>query len=256
MDGLTIEVVPILKDNYAFLLTDRASGRRAVVDPGEAGPVLGRLGRDGGGVDLVLLTHHHGDHTGGVAAVVAATGARVVGPAAEAARIAGLDAQVREGDTVALGASVARVLATPGHTAGHIAFVLDTAGALFCGDTLFVMGCGRLLERDAATMWGSLTKLMGLPDATRVYCGHEYTAANARFALTVDPDNPALVERAAEVERLRAAGLPTVPSTIGEEKATNPFLRAGDPAIRARLDLERASDAEVFAEIRARKDKA
>lgn len=256
MQAIEIEILPILKDNYAYLLTERGSGTRAVVDPGEAEPVLERLRRDGGRLDLVLITHHHGDHTGGNLALKQATGCRIVGPAAEAARIPGLDQGLKEGDAVELGSYVARVIETPGHTAGHICFELATEAALFSADTLFVMGCGRLIERDAATMWGSLAKLMALPDATRVYCGHEYTAANARFALGVDPDNAALRERAAEIERLRATGTPTVPSTIALEKATNPFLRAADPAIRRHLGMQEATDAQVFAEIRARKDRA
>jgi len=256
MQAIEIEILPILKDNYAYLLTDRVSGTRAVVDPGEADPVLERLRRDGGRLDLVLITHHHGDHTGGNLALKHATGCRIVGPAAEAARIPGLDQGLEEGDTVELGACVARVIETPGHTAGHICFDLAAESALFSADTLFVMGCGRLIERDAATMWASLGKLMALPDATRVYCGHEYTVANARFALSVDPDNRALRERAAEIEQLRAAGTPTVPSTIAKEKATNPFLRAADPAIRRHLGMVEATDAAVFAELRARKDRA
>ena len=256
MAELGIEIIPILRDNYAFLLTDEATGVTAVVDPGEAGPVLDRLGQGGRELDWILITHHHGDHTGGSAELKARTGCRIVGPEAEAARIPGLDVGVSEGETFELGASRAALIATPGHTVGPISYHFPDAQALFCGDTLFVMGCGRLIEGDAPTMWASLEKLMALPDATRVYCGHEYTLANARFAVTVDPENHALRDRLRAVEAARDAGRPTVPSTLAEEKATNPFLRAGDPAIRRQLGLEGASNAAVFAEIRRRKDRA
>lgn len=250
----TVEIVPLLSDNYGYLLSDPATGAVAVVDPAEAMPVLERLRARGGRLDWILLTHHHGDHVAGVPELVAATGARVAGAAADAHRLPPLDRALAEGDRIAVGGCEARVLATPGHTIGHIAYLFEASGDLFCGDTLFVMGCGRLLEGDAATMWTSLQKLAALPEATRVWCGHEYTLANARFALSVDPDNAALVERTRTVEGLRAAGRPTVPSTIGEERATNPFLRAGDPAIRRRLGLEGADDVEVFAALRRAKD--
>jgi hydroxyacylglutathione hydrolase len=253
---LAIEIIPILRDNYAFLLTDAGTGTTGVVDPGEARPVLERLAQSGRRLDWILITHHHGDHTGGNTEIKERTGCRIVGPSAEAARIPGLDLGVGEGESFELGASRAALIATPGHTAGPISYHFADARALFCGDTLFVMGCGRLIEGDARTMWASLGKLMALPDATRVYCGHEYTLANARFAVTVDPENPLLQERLRTVEAARAAGKPTVPSTMGEEKATNPFLRAAEPAIRRRLGLEGADDAEVFAEIRRRKDRA
>lgn len=258
MPRLEIEILPAMSDNYIYLMREPASGTTAVVDPGVAAPVLEALGRAGAGrrLDLILLTHHHGDHVGGVAELKAAFGAAVVGSRADAARIDGLDRMVGEGDRLDLAGHPVEVLETPGHTGGHISYVLPEDEALFCGDTLFALGCGRLFEGDAPTMWRSLQKLAALPDATRVYCGHEYTLSNARFALTVDPDNGALQARAAEVERLREAGRPTIPSTIGLEKATNPFLRAADPAIRARLGLASAPDAAVFGEIRRRKDKA
>jgi hydroxyacylglutathione hydrolase len=226
------------------------------VDPAAAGPVLAALKERGRRFDLALITHHHADHIGGLAEVKAATGCRVVGARADASRIPGLDLQVSEGDRFAVGALKAEVWETPGHTRGHISFWLPEAETLFCGDTLFALGCGRLLEGDATTMWRSLARLRALPEATRVYCGHEYTQSNARFALTVDPDNKALQERATEVEALRAQGTPTLPSTIGLERRTNPFLRPDDPTIRGRLGLDKASDADVFAEIRRRKDRA
>ena len=221
-----------------------------------AAPVLSRLRELGRGLDWALITHHHGDHIGGLAELQAATGCRAIGPRADAARIPGLNVTVADGDEVRFGAQRVLVLETPGHTRGHISYWFPDGEALFCGDTLFALGCGRLFEGDAATMWRSLGKLMALPDATRVYCGHEYTLSNARFAVGIDPDNQALARRAKEIEAIRERGAPTIPTTIGVEKATNPFLRAADPALRRRLGLEGASDAEVFGEIRRRKDQA
>lgn len=252
--SLAVEIVPLLSDNYGYLLTDSATGTIGVLDPGEAAPVLERLRPRGGRLDWLLLTHHHGDHVAGVGELVAATGARVAGAAADSHRLPRLDRALADGDSFELGFSRARILAIPGHTAGHLSYLFDATGDLFCGDTLFVLGCGRLFEGDAATMWASLQRLAALPEATRVWCGHEYTLSNARFALSVDPDNPALRARSAEIDRLCAEGRPTVPSTIGLERATNPFLRAADPAIRRRLGLEGASDAEVFAALRRAKD--
>jgi hydroxyacylglutathione hydrolase len=256
MAGLDVRILPILNDNYAYLLTDEATGERAVVDPGEAGPILDHLRQ--GGLDLgwIILTHHHGDHVAGAGEVKAATGARTVGPRGEAAKIGGLDREVGDGDSFALGQSVAKIIETPGHTRAPATFWFEDAKVLLPGDTLFVLGCGRLIEDSAEAMWNSLWKLMQLPSETLVYCGHEYTAANARFARTIDPENENLRQRAEEIEAKRSRGEPTVPSTIGLEKATNPFLRANDPAIRRHLGLERASDADVFAEIRRRKDAA
>ncbi len=256
MERLEVELLPALADNYVYLLRDSATGTTGVVDPALARPVLERLRALGRKLDWALITHHHADHIGGLLEVKAATGCRVVGPRADAARIEGLDLLVAQGDTFAFGDHEVRVIETPGHTSGHVSYFFPSGAALFCGDTLFALGCGRLFEGDAPTMWRSLGKLAALPDATRVYCGHEYTLSNARFALTIDPDLPALRQRAAEVESARAAGRPTIPSTIGLEKATNPFLRAADPAIRHRLGLEGAEDAAVFAEIRRRKDRA
>jgi hydroxyacylglutathione hydrolase len=254
--ALEIEIVPLLSDNYGYLLHETSADVRAFVDPAVAAPVVALLEERGCGLDWILVTHHHADHVGGVLELKRRYGCKVAGPGAESAPIPGLDHGLREGDRFALGAEEAEIFETPGHTAGHISYWFEAASALFCADTLFSLGCGRLFEGSPELMWQSLAKLRALPDATLVYCGHEYTLSNARFALTIDPDNPALRARAARVEELRAAGLRTVPSQLGEEKAANPFLRPDDPAIRKRLALEQAPDHEVFAEIRRRKDRA
>ena len=253
---LEVELLPVLSDSYVYLLHEPGSGTSGVVDPAEAAPVRKALERQKRRLDWILITHHHADHTGGLLEPKAATGARAAGPRADRDRIEGLDVLLGEGEELAFGNLTARVLETPGHTRGHISYWFPEGEALFCGDTLFVLGCGRLFEGDAPTMWRSLGKLLRLPDTTRVYCGHEYTLSNARFALSIDPDNPALRTVAAEIEAARRRGEPTIPSTIGREKATNPFLRAADPGIRRRLGLEQAGDAEVFGEIRRRKDRA
>ena len=253
---LQVERLPLLQDNYAWLVLDTDTGVSGVVDPAVATPVLARLRELERGLDWILATHHHGDHVGGNLELKAATGCRVAGAEADAHRIPGIDVRLAEGQRFDFGSRTAEIIATPGHTSGHISFWFTDDKALFCADTLFALGCGRLLEGDAATMQRSLAKLRALPDDTLVYCGHEYTLSNARFAKTIDPDNKALARRADEVEAARAKGLPTIPTTIGLEKATNPFLRAANPAIRQRLGLEGAKDAEVFGEIRRRKDQA
>lgn len=238
---LAVEAVPCLSDNYCWLLRDAATGAVAVCDPGEAPPVQAALEKAGGRLDLILLTHHHGDHVGGVAALKARfPAARVVGAAADAHRLPPLDVVVRPGEAVALGESRAEVIDTPGHTRGHIAYHFVDAHVLLCGDTLFSLGCGRLLEGTAAEMFASLRTLSALPADTLVCCGHEYTESNARFALTVEPGNQALQARAREAAAQRAAGRPTVPTTMAQELAANPFLRAGS--------------VERLAEIRAAKD--
>jgi hydroxyacylglutathione hydrolase len=227
---LHIEAVPCLSDNYAWILRDDATGDIAVCDPGEAAPVAAWLDLARGRLNLILLTHHHGDHVDGVAALKAKYGGLVVGAAADQHRLPPLDLVVRPGETVTLGASTAVVLDSPGHTVGHIAYHFRTGDVVLCGDTLFSLGCGRLLEGTAAQMFSALAALAALPGPTRVCCGHEYTASNARFALTVEPENAALRARAAEVTAQRAAGLPTLPTTMAQELATNPFLRAPDVA--------------------------
>jgi hydroxyacylglutathione hydrolase len=255
MAQLKIEQIPALSDNYVYLLHEPQTGTTAVVDPGVAAPVLERLSTRGWHLDWILSTHHHADHTGGNLELKQATGCRIAGPKADAARIPGIDLGLAEGDRFQLGDAEAVVFETPGHTSGHISYWFAEAGALFCADTLFSLGCGRLFEGTPAQMWRSLSKFAPLPDDALVYCAHEYTQANARFAVSVDADNPALRARAAEVDRLRAAGRPTVPSTLGAERAANPFLRPHDPAIRQRLGLQDASDVDVFAELRKRKDR-
>ena len=254
MAQLVIEQIPVLNDNYVYLVHETGAGVTGVVDPAVAAPVLERLRARGWKLDWILSTHHHADHTGGNLELKEATGCRVAGAKADEARIPGIDLKLVEGDRFSLGEAGAQVFETPGHTSGHISFWFPDAKALFCADTLFSLGCGRVFEGSHAQMWNSLSKLAALPDDTLVYCGHEYTQSNARFALSVDPDNQALKARAAEVERQRAAGQATVPTTIAAERAANPFLRAGDAAIRAKLGMKDSSDAEVFAEIRRRKD--
>ena len=227
---LTVTGIPCLSDNYVWLLQDAATGAVAVCDPGEADPAIAAVERLGGRLDLILLTHHHGDHIGGVSALQARFGGKIIGAAADAHRLPKLDQAVRAGDTVTLGSAAGMVLETPGHTVGHITFYFPDGPAVLCGDTLFALGCGRLLEGSAAQMHASLQALAALPPDTRVCCGHEYTESNARFALTVEPGNQALIARATHVRNLRAAGQPTVPTTIAMERAENPFMRAADVA--------------------------
>ncbi len=232
---LEIELLPILADNYCYLLREPETGVSAVVDPGTDAAVVKRLEALGRGLDWILITHHHADHTAGNPGLKEHFGCQIAGPAGEAEKVPGIDVRLAEGDLFPLGAETATIIATPGHTRGHISYHFPKSEALFCGDTLFALGCGRLFEGDPPTMFKSLAKLMALDDATKVYCGHEYTASNARFALTVDGGNAALVARAAEIEALRAQNQPTLPSTIGLERATNPFVRAATAAEFGRL---------------------
>lgn len=254
MSRLDVRQIPVLNDNYVYLARDQATGACAAVDPAVAGPVLAALDALGWRLSHILNTHHHHDHVGGNLELKRATGCTVVGNAADAARIPGIDVRLNDGDTFALGESTAEVIAVSGHTVGHIAYWFADDAVLFCGDTLFGLGCGRLFEGTPAQMWRSLSALRALPDETKVYCAHEYTEANARFALSVDPANRRLVERAQAVKALRRAGTPTVPSTIEDERATNPFLRADAPELARAVGLTDADPTTVFAAIRKRKD--
>lgn len=254
MSDLLIRQFPCLSDNYGFLVHDPASGETATIDTPDADRILAEADAAGWRITQIWNTHHHPDHAGGNAAVRAATGARIVAPSYDAHRIPDIDVPVSDGDTVALGQHEARVLFTPGHTLGHVCYHFADDRIAFVGDTLFALGCGRLFEGSPEQMWASLSRLAAWPEETRIYCAHEYTQANAAFALSVDPDNRDLQAYAAAVEAERARGEATVPTTIGAELTANPFLRPADPAIRKRLGLEAADDTAVFAEIRRRKD--
>lgn len=249
-----IATIPCLADNYAFLAHDAGTGATLCVDVPEASPVMDALAQRGWTLSHVLLTHHHADHVQGLDELLAAHPAKVVGARADAHRLPPLDIEVSEGDTVTIGDQTGNVIDVSGHTVGHIAVYFPASDAVFTADSLMAMGCGRIFEGTPEQMWQSLTKLMALPPRTQVYSGHEYTANNAKFALTVDPGNSDLISRNREIETARSGGRPTIPSTLAKELATNPFLRAADPEIRAHLGLAGASDAAVFAEIRARKD--
>lgn len=253
---LKIEQFMCRSDNFGVLVHDSATGETALIDAPEERPILEAVERTGWTPTMILTTHHHGDHVAANLALKERFGLTIAGPAAEADRIPGIDRKLKEGDTVRLGRQVARVIATPGHTAGHICYHFAEAGVAFTADTLFALGCGRLFECKPAVMLESLKKLVALPLETVIYCGHEYTLANARFALTVDPTNSALKERVRHIEALRREGRPTLPTTLAQEMATNPFLRWHDPVIRRNLGMEDATDEAVFAEIRKRKDVA
>ena len=244
-----------LTDNFGVLLHDPQSGATASIDAPEAAPIEAALKKTGWRLTDILVTHHHNDHTGGIAALKAHHKCRVVAPRAEAQRIANVDETVGEGDTVKVGALEGRVLDTPGHTAGHVSYFFRADKLAFVGDTLFSTGCGRVIEGNPQMMWASLLKLRGLPEDTRFYCGHEYTEANIRFAKTIEPNNKALAARAEEVAKLLAAGKPTIPATIGAEKADNPFLRADVPEVATLVGLAGSPAWKVFAEIRERKNR-
>lgn len=251
---LEIVTVPCLSDNYAYLLRDAASGKVAVVDAPDERPIEEALRDRGWPLHWILITHHHGDHVAGVDALREKFGARVAGAAADSGRLPPLDLALSEGDSIDIGESKGHVLDVPGHTLGHVAYYFPVARALFSADSLMTLGCGRLFEGTPEQMWSSLQKLAALPGTTEVYSGHEYAESNARFALSIDPENPALKARAEKIKLRRIESLPTVPVRLSVEQATNPFLRASDPAMKAKLGLSDRSDAQVFAEIRRRKD--
>jgi len=246
---------PCLKDNFGVLLHDPASGATAAIDAPEAAPIEAALQKTGWKLTDILVTHHHADHTQGIGALKQHHKCRVVAPRAEAARIAHVDETVGEGDTVKVGGIAARVIETPGHTAGHISYFLPEDKLAFVGDTLFSIGCGRVIEGNPEMMWNSLLKLRALPDDTQFFCGHEYTDANIRFAKTIEPNNKALAARADQVKQQLAAGRATIPATIGAEKAENPFLRADNAEMAKSLGLSGKPAWQVFAEIRERKNK-
>ncbi|MEH6629910.1 MAG: hydroxyacylglutathione hydrolase [Halopseudomonas aestusnigri] len=251
---INVKQIPLLSDNYCYLLRDDETGAVAVIDPGDAKPVLDEAKRLNWQITDVILTHHHYDHVDGVAEIKTQTGATVTGPTKDNHRIDHLDRTVDGGDTLTFGSQTAKVFYVPGHTLGHIAYWFGKANILFPGDSLFALGCGRLFEGTPEMMWQSLQQYLTLPEQTVVYCAHEYTLANADFALTIDPTNKNLIQRVAEIRKLRSEDKPTVPSRLDEEFKTNPFLRPNDPHIREQLKMVSATDAEVFKEIRLRKD--
>jgi hydroxyacylglutathione hydrolase len=252
---LHLVTLPVRDDNYVYLVHDDASGATALVDAGTVDPILGALKERGWELSEIWLTHHHADHIEGAEALAQATGARITGAKADAHRLPPLDRAVSDGDRFDFAGHRVQVFDVSGHSVGHVAYHVPDLKAAFTADSLMALGCGRLFEGSPAQMWQSLSKLAALPDNTMICSGHEYTQGNARFALSVDPGNKALQARASAIDAARSKGRPTVPSSLAEERATNPFLRPSDPAIRARLGMQAASDAEVFGEIRARKDK-
>ena len=246
---------PCLKDNYGVLLHDPSTGTTAAIDAPEAAAVEAALAERGWRLTDILVTHHHADHTGGIAELKKKHLCRVIAPRKEASKIANIDVTVREGDVVTVGSLVGRVLETPGHTAGHVTYWFKSDKLAFVGDTLFSVGCGRILEGTPDMMWQSLLKIRNLPADTLIFCGHEYTAANVHFALTIEPKNIALRARAEEVVRLSEQKKPTIPTTIQQEKSYNPFLRADLHSVQGAIGMEGSPPAQVFGLIRARKDK-
>ncbi|WP_439272932.1 hydroxyacylglutathione hydrolase [Pseudochrobactrum sp. HB0163] len=252
MAHLEIEQFYCREDNFGVLIHDPETGLTAAIDAPEELAIRSALARRGWKLDFIFTTHHHFDHVAANEALKHLFGARITGPSSE--KIPALDHGVKDGDRFSFGSFEVQVIATPGHTAGEVCYYLPQARVVFTGDTLFALGCGRLFEGTPADMFASLQKLALLPVDTQVYCGHEYTLSNLRFALDVDGNNPALKERGREIERLRAEGLPTLPTTIGLEMATNPFLRVHDAAIARRLNMENADPLQIFTELRKRKD--
>ncbi len=251
---LKMRAVPCLSDNYAYLIHDPESGRTAVIDVPEVAPVQAALAEAGWSLTDILITHHHDDHIQGVDDLRAATGAKVWGAAADAHRLPALDHALNEGDTVTLGSERGSVIDVSGHTVGHIAFLFPDSRLAFTADSLMALGCGRLFEGTPDQMWASLTKLMALPDDTLICSGHDYSKGNAAFALSVDPDNPDLTARIAQMDADRDAGKPMAVVTLGVEKATNPFLRAGQDYLKERHGMQGAEDRKVFAHLRGLKD--
>jgi len=254
MSDLEIYQFNCRSDNFGVLIHDAEIGVTASIDAPDAGVINQALAEKGWTLSHILLTHHHHDHVEGNKALKQKWGAIIVGNEADAARLPEIDLTVSWGSSFQFGQHEALFIDTPGHTIGHVSIYFAGQNLIFAGDTMFALGCGRLFEGSAEQMWQSLNRLADLPDETVVYCGHEYTKANAAFALSVDPENENLIKRAKEIEDLRAKDLPTLPTTIGLEKATNPFLRAGDPVIRAGLDMTSATDLEVFTRLRSLKD--
>lgn len=249
-----IATFPARSDNYGYLVHDEGTGRTAAIDAPEEAAIVKALEENGWALTDIFITHHHGDHTEAILPLKARYGATVTGPEAEQTRIEGLDLTVKAGDSVVLGDTVFHIYATPGHTLGHIVYHDPRGKALFCGDALFSLGCGKMIEGEPVSMWDGLKALRGLDPETKVYFGHEYTLANARFALSIDPDNTALQTRAAEAEALRARERPTSPTRLGDEAIANPFLRADDEGLAAAMGLSGRPAHEVFAAIRRAKD--
>jgi len=254
MTSLMIEQFSCRQDNFGVILHDPLTGETASIDAPDGSVITDRLRQNGWRLTHLFITHHHPDHVEGIPALAEAYSPEVIGPEAEAARITGLTQTVGDGDTFTFAGRTVKVISTPGHTAGHICFYIPDDGLLFAGDTLFALGCGRLFEGSPEDMFGSLSRLGELPDETRVYCGHEYTLSNGRFAVTVDPGNQELVERVNYISGIRAKGMPTLPTTMGFEKRTNPFMRTGNAEIRKQLGMKKATDVEVLAELRRRKN--
>lgn len=251
---LSVIIVPCLSDNYAYILRCSETGATALIDAPEAAPILAALDKQDWGLDQILITHHHFDHIDGIEAIKAATGAQVVGAAADAHRLPSLDSAVSDSDTITVGNLKAQILDVSGHTIGHIAFWFQANNMVFSADSLMALGCGRLFEGTLPMMWETMQKFIAMPAETLVYSGHEYTASNAKFALTIEPNNTDLIARAADIAKTRASDGFTVPATIGLEIATNPFMRANNPLVKQAIGMADASDAATFGEIRTRKD--
>lgn len=254
MAPFEIILVPALSDNYVYLAHDSSNGATMVVDPSEAGPVEAALEARGWNLTHILNTHHHGDHIGGNGRLIERYKPVLIGPRSETARIPNMDITVSEGDTIDIAGHSGVVYETPGHTHGHIAVWFADSDALFCGDTLFALGCGRVFEGTMEQMWNSMAKLRDVPSMARIYCGHEYTLSNAKFALSIDGDNSKLQARVRGFEEMRARGEPTIPTILSDELDTNPFLRADDPVLAAAIGMPGADPVAVFAEVRKRKD--